>query len=188
MPQFQYRFREKGFVRRCGLPHDSDDESPSSRTARHVGCAQRSFCALCRSPAPAAGGERARARRLRRLRRGSTRGPSLGPIRSNALPRPRTDAGRIQDDIFSWHFTVRGPKSSDFEGQSTCRIGAVPRQRPDAGVLCLQTGERPFKSDTDAVGSLPQAASTMDGSLCVLQHPHTGGWSRTKTTPRPLMR
>lgn len=23
-----------------------------------------------------------------------------------------------QDDIFSWHFTVRGPKSSDFEGQS----------------------------------------------------------------------
>lgn len=41
------------------------------------------------------------------------------PLRSAGPPQPaRLTRTSTQDDIFSWHFTVRGPKSSDFEGQS----------------------------------------------------------------------
>ncbi|GAA5883771.1 hypothetical protein JCM3774_005668, partial [Rhodotorula dairenensis] len=29
---------------------------------------------------------------------------------------PDYAAAPLEDDIFSWHFTVRGPKSSDFDG------------------------------------------------------------------------
>lgn len=119
----------------------------------HVCSSEWSTSTLCRRPPPAARGARARTRRLLRLRCGSTRGqPSTrNPGRSAGTPqRTRLTRTSTQDDIFSWHFTVRGPKSSDFEGQSRQpRVVATPslRDEPRARRRCVASCE----SVTDAI-------------------------------------
>ena len=34
-------------------------------------------------------------------------------------PSPRYSAAPLEDNIFEWHFSIRGPSGTDFEGYST---------------------------------------------------------------------